>query len=181
MAIPLLLLLAVPLTGCGGGDDKAGNGKKDTAGASAEDSVEQLRQYSACMREQGIDMPDPQVVGGGSEGKVAVNEEATGERDPQKFEAANQKCRNLLPNGGEPPKADAETMEQLRQFSRCMRENGVPNFPDPSDNGGIVMENQTDDGVGGPNDPVFREAQKKCADQMPGQSATDTQPGGGGK
>jgi hypothetical protein len=43
-------------------------------------------------------------------------------------------------------------------FSKCMRANGVPNYPDPSPGGGIGLPNGLN-----PNAPAFRAAQAKCS------------------
>jgi hypothetical protein len=56
-------------------------------------------------------------------------------------------------------------LEQMRQMAKCMRENGVPDFPDPSAEGGIRLDAGK---LGaGPGDPVFDKAQQKCDKYMP--------------
>ena len=53
------------------------------------------------------------------------------------FRAAQAKCQKLLP-GGAPPgpgsatHPSAQTLAKLVSIARCMREHGVPQFPDPS-------------------------------------------------
>jgi hypothetical protein len=45
----------------------------------------------------------------------------------------------------------------LLRFAQCMRAHGVPNFPDPSSNGGLIIPNYIDtDG------PAFKSAQQAC-------------------
>jgi len=62
---------------------------------------------------------------------------------------------------------DKSAEDQALEFSKCMRENGVPDFPDPqvNDEGGIMINRS-----GGP-DSVDREAEEKamkaCEDKMP--------------
>jgi hypothetical protein len=51
------------------------------------------------------------------------------------------------------------------QFARCMRAQGVPNFPDPSASGGI---NITPGSGLDPQSPAFRGAQKACGKLLPG-------------
>jgi hypothetical protein len=48
-------------------------------------------------------------------------------------------------------------------FSRCMRANGVPNFPDPSPGGAFQVGTGVD-----PSSPGFRAAQSKCRKLLPG-------------
>ena len=53
-------------------------------------------------------------------------------------------------------------------YSRCMRANGVPNFPDPSAGGGWNV--QTGAGLD-PSSPLFKRAQAKCEKLLPGGGA----------
>jgi len=48
-------------------------------------------------------------------------------------------------------------------FSRCMRANGVPNFPDPKGGGGIQLSAAIN-----PKSPAFKTAQSKCKHLLPG-------------
>jgi hypothetical protein len=50
------------------------------------------------------------------------------------LQGAETGCRQLLPNGGQPP-SQAEREQQLsgmRRFAECMRAHGVPDWPDPT-------------------------------------------------
>ncbi|MGH2972824.1 MAG: hypothetical protein ACRDNM_03930 [Gaiellaceae bacterium] len=53
----------------------------------------------------------------------------------------------------------------LLAYSKCMRANGVPAFPDPSPGGGF--EFQTGAGID-PSSPAFKAAQAKCMKLLPG-------------
>lgn len=72
-------------------------------------------------------------------------------------------------DGGDEPEQDGE--EAALAFSQCMRENGVPDFPDPEvdGDGGIMLNRE-----GGSN--VDREAERKameaCRDKMPGRGGS---------
>jgi len=50
--------------------------------------------------------------------------------------------------------------QQLLDYARCMRANGVPDFPDPSPTGGFQVR-------GNPSSPSFRTAQAKCQKLVP--------------
>jgi hypothetical protein len=52
---------------------------------------------------------------------------------------------------------------QLLRFSQCMRANGVPDFPDPS-NGGLSF-NRGGGGDLNPDNPLFQNASRLCAEQ----------------
>ncbi|MGN9906389.1 hypothetical protein ACTMTJ_02450 [Phytohabitans sp. LJ34] len=174
-SLVLGLLLALSAAGCGGGGDggdkvATAGGKTPEASASASpggpDDRDAIFAYSKCMRENGLpDFPDPEV-GDNGEFRMGLPEGV----DKAKVDAAQKVCKKHLPNGGEPPKADPERQEQLRKYAKCMRENGVPKFPDPKDGGLQIDGNE----VGDPESPTFKAAEEKCRSIMP-------EPPGGGK
>ena len=177
----LLGLLLVLLSACtGGAASSNGVATLNSAdpGASAAPSAsltpqDALLAYARCMREHGVDMPDPQFdetngkfqvqVGAGSGAKPA---------DKQKLDAAQQACQHFMqgvafgPGGGE---VDAETQEKLLAFSRCMREHGI-DFPDPQFDGGRVMIGGGPNGgpAFDPNSSKFKDAQEACRSLLPG-------------
>jgi hypothetical protein len=108
--------------------------------------------FSKCMREQGMTwFPDP------SDGKMSVRVPDSVRRED--FDKAQQACRQWAPNGENAPKASAEDIEKSRQMAKCMRENGVPNFPDPQPDGGIAIDSKM--GID-PESPSFKAADKAC-------------------
>jgi hypothetical protein len=63
--------------------------------------------------------------------------------------------------------------EKMRQFAKCMRDNGVENFPDPQEDGGIMIQGGgpgSTDGLN-PDDPTFKAAQEKCQSLLPNGGA----------
>lgn len=168
LAIPLAL--AVGLSGCGGKDDgsqgiaTAGKGAAATPSASASsepaDLQERRLQFARCMRENGVEIPDP---GPDNEGGLRFR---FGQGiDPKAVEGAMEKCRHHLPNGGERPRLSAEDQEKLREFAKCMRDNGVTEFPDPGADGGIRINR--DILRINPDDPTFKAAEEKCRNLRP--------------
>ena len=162
-------------------DDGIATANGGTAKQQAEisdDPQERMRRFAQCMRDNGVDMPDPQVIEGG-DGEFKV-EMGTGAAPPEavaktevitpsaeemaKFKRAHEACQQFMPEGGPMGKPDPQAQEQMREFSKCMRDNGVPNFPDPTEGGGIAIG--PGNGVD-PRDPAFQEAQKKCEAHMP--------------
>jgi hypothetical protein len=88
--------------------------------------------FSRCMRANGVpNFPDPSA-GGTAQFTLPPG---TSPESPA-FQAARAKCRNLLPGGGPPGPGStthpsAQTLSKLVRIARCMREHGVPQFPDP--------------------------------------------------
>jgi hypothetical protein len=60
----------------------------------------------------------------------------------------------------------------LAAYSKCMRQNGVPDFPDPAADGTLALSGGID-----PNSKAFKNADTKCAQYKP--QGTPQQGGGG--
>ncbi|MBT8228356.1 MAG: hypothetical protein HKP61_18160 [Dactylosporangium sp.] len=166
--LAFLAVVAFGVAGCGGGSDDgtgvatAGGGARSSASASAGTLTEDERKlrFTQCLREQGLDVADPEP---GVTGRIAFGEDA----DPNKIKAAQQACNQYTVNGGEPQTMDPAQLEQARQFSTCMRENGIPDFPDPAADGSIKL------GQGAINrdDPNVKTAIDKCQALRPSLGA----------
>ncbi len=177
-SVPLVLLLA--LAGCAAGDGEgvatAGGAAPAATATTAPPAQEDGLKFAQCMRENGLSwFEDPEP------GAPGVRIDIPQGADKAKVDAAMAACKRYLPNGGEPPKMDAQAMERARQVSKCMRENGVPDFPDPQPDGGLMIDSRKLST--GPGDPAFDAAEKVCAlfrpDEPPGAAdgpATDRQP-----
>jgi hypothetical protein len=164
--LPLLALVLGVAAGCGSrssgpGVATAGGGAGGGASAhptSSADRAAQMRRFAQCMREHGVDMPDPNPNGGGV--KVAASGTSK-----QKVSAATQACQSYLPPDvfSSP---NPQQLAQLRQFAQCMRDHGV-NMPDPDPNGGGLRISKS--GGTSPDDPAFNAAQNACSDKLPGK------------
>ena len=132
-------------------------GKGANPSSTAVDPQEADRRYAQCMRDNGVpDFPDPDADG---QFRGAGHEK----QDDPKFRAALEKCRDLAPGGEHQNTGDPAYVEQMRNYSQCMRDNGVPDFPDPDADGqlrGAGHEQQ--------DDPRFRAAQETCRPKLPG-------------
>ena len=129
--------------------------------------------FAQCMRQHGMTwFPDPDA-----DGRTVVKVPKS--VDPEKFEAAQEACQQFAPDGGDAAEPDPEMVEMSRRLAKCMRENGVPDFPDPQPNGSIELHRGKDgDGVG-PGDPAFDKAEQKCSQYLPGDRDEHREPGGG--
>jgi hypothetical protein len=133
--------------------------------------------FSACMRAHGVEnFPDPSSGGG-----ISIGPSSGIDPESPTFQAAQQACQKLLPNGGQPsPQQLAKAQQQTLAFSACMRAHGVKDFPDPNFSGGtITMKLRA--GQGGdlnPNSPLFRRAQSACRGKLPFKAGG---PAAGGK
>lgn len=165
MRTRLILAVVVPalvfaLAACGsdsGSDIPTAGGGGDGSPPSSSSSLsdtERALKFTQCMRDQGIDMPDPgpdgNVFGGGS-------------ADKEKLAAATRACREYMPGGGELQQPSAGQIEQLREFAQCMREHGVPDFPDPNANGLMDIQSAGID----PESDAYQSAEEACHSLQP--------------
>jgi hypothetical protein len=98
----------------------------------AVDEDERRQQFTQCMRDHGVDLPDPEP---GSKGRVRIHGDGP---DKEEMRAALEACRQFMPNGGERMQPSPQDLEKMRQMAQCMREHGV-DMPDPDPNGGGLL------------------------------------------
>ncbi|MEV7553590.1 hypothetical protein AB0N89_28585 [Amycolatopsis sp. NPDC089917] len=153
------------VAGCGGGDggdEVASISSPPSAGAGdgqQADNVsdeDKMRNYSKCMREHGVTMPEPKK---GANGQDTVTFDATDMPDENKMKAASDACRKLLPNGGEIKPPTPEELDKMRKEAKCMRDHGI-DFPDPEPGGKGGTAIALGDAGGDPK--KFEEAAKAC-------------------
>jgi hypothetical protein len=162
--------------------DDATTGTGDTTESAPDTTVstdpnEAALQFAKCMREHGIDMPDPQVS---DDGGVMVQiggpggEEGTGP-DPKEMDAANKDCEHFMKDattGFDPPSEEdmKKMQEQALEFSQCMRDHGI-DMPDPTfgtDGGGFSVSVGSPEGGADDapaidfNSDEFKEANEAC-------------------
>jgi hypothetical protein len=153
------VLVALTLGACGGGSGG------DPQATSAERRQDAELKFARCMRQHGIDMPDPAPGGG-------IRLQAT-PKTAAKMESAQRACNRYLEAVAPKltPAQVAEIRDQALKFSRCMRQHGI-DMPDPqvSSNGGIgIRVRKGGPGKAGlsPDSPAFNDAQEACKSYMP--------------
>jgi hypothetical protein len=176
-----VLALTLTMAACGGGGKANGvaslsgaNKPTTTTAGSSHDDRQKALEFARCMRQHGINMPDPKFNGNGISQEFSARRGGKGPDDP-KFKAAQQACQQYLPNGGQPTKPNPQEQQQMLAFARCMRQHGI-NMPDPKPNGGIEVKGGP--GTVNPNDPKFKAAQQACQQYEP-KGKKSTQSNGG--
>jgi len=172
--VPLLVALAATLSlvACGAEEDP---NKPASAQTQEAKNRKAMLDYARCMREHGIDMPDPQFSSEG--GKAIIQQGGPGSKvTPEKVKAAEAACRKYRDEVKPPEMSDADK-EKFRKAAlanaRCMREHGI-DFPDPKfdENGGAQIELRK--GNIDPNSERFKAAQKACESTLPGGGGPST-------
>ncbi|MER5311360.1 hypothetical protein ABT034_26625 [Streptomyces sp. NPDC002773] len=175
LAVAAASVVALALTGCGGGSDEAGKiptaadgttstgtGTDTAAGGSGKDEVaayvEARRAWVKCLRENGVDAPDPDA-----NGQVDFGDNTALKKNPA-FLTASEKCSPLsppVPKEIERRMAPKLTPEQIKTqfaFAECMQKNGAPDFPDPEPDGNVYGDIQWDSTTA-----AAKQASRTCA------------------
>lgn len=109
-----ILLAAALLSGCDSGGSPAA---KPTA-----NTQDKWVKFAQCMRQNGINMPDPQP----GAGQIQIGAKDT---DKTKLDAAMKACKQYNPKGDIDPNDPKQRDHELK-MSQCLRRHGV-DAPDP--------------------------------------------------
>jgi hypothetical protein len=134
---PVLAVVLVAIAGLVGGCGSSTGGgaassRGDGSAAHAASSAHQKGvAFAACMRRNGVqDFPDPPASGNFTIDQIA-NGSSLDTSTPA-FNHALQACRSLEPGGFTGTKRNHQQQSAALKFAECMRQNGVPDFPDPT-------------------------------------------------
>jgi hypothetical protein len=163
-------LAVAALAGCGTGGKPSGvasltgsnGGGSTTTTVSKADTAKLYANWAQCMRDHGVNMADPTFSG---DGQVSIN--ASG-GSKASMDTAMTACQALhdaaqKASGGNKPAGQKPDPTKMRNFAKCMRAHGLPDFPDPSPDGGMKIQAQAGQNSDlDPNNPTFQNAQKAC-------------------
>ena len=168
---PAAIALALAISACGGGGDD-GDGVATLTGSDGAggdtttttvDPEEGMLRFTRCMREHGVEMPDP-----GGDGALLIDPDSGIDPSDPTFRAAEEACAEHLPQAGavQSDQDLAELQDQLRAMAECMRDRGF-DVPDPEirkvGDGGPPPDPSGSPGFD-PDDPAFRAAERECSD-----------------
>jgi hypothetical protein len=120
--------------------------------------------FSECMRKNGVrEFPDPNASG-----ELTVDGIANGssvDTSSAAFKQAIAACKDLQPGGFTGHKRSAQEQEAALKFAQCIRDNGVKDFPDPTEDGPLVDTNRIPSVASGARGiSEVNEAMQKCRD-----------------
>ncbi|MFF1818962.1 hypothetical protein ACFVWG_16805 [Kribbella sp. NPDC058245] len=144
--IAAVLLMTAALAGCA----KADNGVA-TASGTPSATAPTAQTFSSCMADHGVQVADPAP----GEGLTGVDPATA---NSPAFKTALAACKDLIPGGVRGSEAPADLQKYL-EFAKCMRSNGLPDFPDPKPGskdgmfGGSAVDR---------NNPAFQKAAAAC-------------------
>ncbi len=125
-------------------------------------------EFTACMREQGIDTPDIRLD---AQGRPVLDDLIESvDTTTAEFRVALAECASILTRAGAldlrtDPELQAVIIDQLQEFSECARREGLRDFPDPD---------PAFTGTGSPypfeeipfSDPAFQKALVACQELL---------------
>jgi len=155
----LALVVAGAMAGCAKGDDKGvvssePNAKVNGAKPGNNSPGGNVSAFGKCMRDAGFSWwPDPD-----SSGRINSSPPAGVVVDQAKLAKAQNDCSSKYMNPAQAPAMSAEDIQKLKEYSKCMRENGLPKFPDPDAKGNIDLgKAKIED-----NTPEWKKASEAC-------------------
>ena len=167
----LVVSLALVAAACGGEDNSEDEGVL-TLQDEQSDSVTTTTRLSAdeavlevtrCMRDRGLEVPD---IGVTADGQLDLRPDALVNVDLEsnEFQEAFTSCIAVFQLSGGfdvslDPELEAMFQDQLQEFSQCMRDNGVVDFPDPQTGSGTPYPLSAFLGFG---DATFEDAIEQC-------------------
>lgn len=168
-------ILSIALAACGSSSSASSSGSSSGA------QFQARLNFAKCMRQHGINVPDPSSGGGPAGGGGAFR--ALRNYPQAQRQAALQACQSFLRQafGNITPAQSAQARQQLVKFAQCMRSHGI-DIPDPTTNGtggfGLGRSLRSIDR----NSPAFKAANTACASLRPrfGRGGGGGGPGGGG-
>jgi hypothetical protein len=146
-----LIAIVVLVSACGSSAPSGSNGASNTA---ANPNHEKAVKFAECIRSNGVsEFPDPNASG-----QFVYGIKAGSSLDPSSaaWQMAIAVCRNLEPSDFMPTTFSTKQIEARDKFAQCVRNNGVPDFPDPTTHGPLV------DVTNGSSNPELQAALHKC-------------------
>ncbi len=160
LVIIVLSAMVVLISACGSGAPVGtGMGAAANTAANAQKGVK----FAECMRSNGVSkFPDP-----GASGSFTIDGVVNGSSlDPNSpaFKRAISACKNLEPAGFTGGERSASQMQAALEFARCIRANGVKDFPDPVNGQPLVDTNRIPSSATDSGMSILNAAMHKCRD-----------------
>jgi hypothetical protein len=165
LAALALIAVVVLVSACGSsGPTGSGSGSGSSGGGITTAAHEKALKFAACMRNHGVSaFPDPPASGAFTIDGIANGSSL--DTNSAAFTQAIRACKELEPAGFTGQKATPQQTNARLKFAQCMRNHGVPDFPDPTPNGPLIDTSRIPSLAGKDprTDPAFNAATQKCS------------------
>jgi hypothetical protein len=159
LASGVVLAAAAVLAGCGSGPGHAGGTTAQAGSATPDDETMAI---ITCYRTHGDpSFPDPIYDPSDGRWHFAVS--------PGSAPTSTQRaCQHLFPSNNASPPVPQAQFQQLVRLAECLRQHGVPNWPDPDPNGSFGLPPSLQR-----KSPNWVQATRACARLMPSNGKLD--------
>jgi hypothetical protein len=155
-----LALVALISAACGSNapSETGTAGSAGTGGTKKATDQDKAVKFAECIRENGVPhFPDPDAKGDFVFG-IDVS--------PAVWGKAVDACKDLQPPGALSGKRSPKQQSAALTFARCMRENGVKDFPDPANGEPLVDTRRIPSSAGNGGMSILNAAMQKCRDVL---------------
>ncbi len=164
--VALALIAMVTLIGACGSSAPVSSGANN-----ASDNAGKAAQFAGCMRRNGVSgFPDPSATG-----KLTIDAVANGsslDTSSPAFTQALSACKGLEPAGFMGSKRSPQQQQAALKFARCIRHNGVKDFPDPTPDGPLIDTARIPSATEPGGMSMLHAAMKKCGDMAAAAGVT---------
>ena len=165
VALAMVALISAGCSNAAAGTDSSGGNNTVTTAAAGNNTAanhEQAVKFAECMRTNGVQQfPDPDASGAFTIETIANGSSV--DTTSATFQKAISACKDLEPPGFTGSKRSPEQQAAGIKFAQCIRDNGVPDFPDPDPNGPLVDTNRIPSASRNGVMSMLRAAMKKCS------------------
>ena len=159
-ALALIAMVSV-ISACGASAPPSAG--TDSGGGNAAANGQKAVKFARCMRSNGIGkFPDPSASG-----KLTIDAVANGsslDTSTPAFTQAVRACKNLEPAGFTGGTRSSTQQSAALTFARCIRANGVKDFPDPVNGQPLVDTNRIPSAATSSGMSILKAAMQKCRD-----------------
>jgi hypothetical protein len=161
LAALALIAMLVLIDACG--SSAPADTSTGSSGSNAVASAQKAVKFAECMRSNGVsEFPDPGASGSFTIDGI-VNGSSLNPNTPT-FKQAISACRGLEPAGFAGSKWSAQQMQAALEFAKCIRANGVEDFPDPVNGQPLVDTNRIPSAATESGMSTLNAAMRKCRD-----------------
>jgi hypothetical protein len=162
VALALIAMVAL-ISACGSSAPAATGSGSSGGGNNTAAHAQKAVKFAECMRNNGVSkFPDPTASG-----RLTIDEIANGsslDTSTPAFQQAIRACKNLEPAGFMGSKRSPQQTDAALKFARCIRANGVRDFPDPTPDGPLVDTNRIPSSNSAGGISILNAAMHKCRD-----------------
>ena len=140
-----LVLPALVLAACGSQEASPPVASAARSSTTTISQTHALLLAGRCLRQHGLpNLPDPTIASSGpAKGHAILDKHALLAFPSSVFTQAVLACHSALEQagfrGGQNAAANPQDIRDLLAFARCVRNHGIPNFPDPNSQGGFNL------------------------------------------